>query len=497
MTAGNDWVDLDIRSMERTRRAERAEEARRDEAMRRRAEERQQRSAVADQEILAALEDDAGEGRPSAPPRSGEPAAAAVPAEPAPQRRPVPQVQSLHIENLKSLAGAHDIPLAPLTLVYGPNASGKSTVLHGLQLFLNAVKSGRHDALHMWDRAFETFQGSGVDQATAWDLVTRRAAADEPPADEPEPERLSLGVTFAGPGGRPARADLGYQPPYMDTLWHTSALGYAGGDRAVKDFWIHWEGWPTDTLTYSVSTLAGEKPKRVRADNQLFGGAHPELQDELFGIAAYLRYLGPHRGTPGEHYVAQRGPFRAHETWETPYGLRERLNQALTQLDVPYRFSDDRWGEGRRPARILPLQDKRSGVEVSLDQVGFGVSQLLPVVNTCVEASEQIICVEEPELHLHPRLQAGLGNLFAHAVLARGNQVIVETHSESILLRVRRLIRQGKFQPDEVAVIYVDNTADTGASVRRIRLGEQGELLDPWPAGFFDDSLDDVLGGWG
>jgi predicted ATPase len=172
----------------------------------------------------------------------------------------------------------------------------------------------------------------------------------------------------------------------------------------------------------------------------------------------------------------------------------------LSQLEIPYRFAGVRRyaiADGRRMADRLQLQDKRSGVEVGLDQVGYGVSQLLPVINICVEASEQIICVEEPELHLHPRLQAGLGNLFAHAVLARGNQVIVETHSESILLRIRRLIRSGKLQPDEVAVIYVDNNVDTGASVRRIRLGEQGELLDPWPTGFFDDSLDDVLGGWG
>lgn len=111
-----------------------------------------------------------------------------------------------------------------------------------------------------------------------------------------------------------------------------------------------------------------------------------------------------------------------------------------------------------------------------------------------MHAHAQVICVEEPELHLHPRLQAKLGNLFATSVLRRSNQVILETHSESILLRVRRLVRSGKLRPDEVAVLYVDNTSEAGASVRRLRLGEQGELLDPWPTGFFDDSLADILG---
>ena len=132
---------------------------------------------------------------------------------------------------------------------------------------------------------------------------------------------------------------------------------------------------------------------------------------------------------------------------------------------------------------------------MKLNQVGYGVSQLLPVIDACVHARQQVVCVEEPELHLHPRLQAKLGNLFATSAVTFGNQVIAETHSEGILLRLRRLIRVGSLHPDDVSVLYVDN-GDGGANIRRLRLGAQGELLDPWPTGFFDDSLDDVLGGW-
>lgn len=84
--------------------------------------------------------------------------------------------------------------------------------------------------------------------------------------------------------------------------------------------------------------------------------------------------------------------------------------------------------------------------------------------------------------------------MFATAVIRGRNQVIVETHSENILLRIRRLIRNGKLRPDEVAVLYVDNVDEAGATVRRLRLGDRGELLDPWPTGFFDDGLADILG---
>ena len=59
---------------------------------------------------------------------------------------------------------------------------------------------------------------------------------------------------------------------------------------------------------------------------------------------------------------------------------------------------------------------------------------------------------------------------------------------------MRRLMRSGRLLPDEVAVLYVDNTPEDGASVSRLRLGLQGEFLDPWPTGFFDDTLADILG---
>ncbi len=85
--------------------------------------------------------------------------------------------------------------------------------------------------------------------------------------------------------------------------------------------------------------------------------------------------------------------------------------------------------------------------------------------------------------------------MFVESVKEQGNQIIAETHSENILLRIRRLVREGTLSPDDVAVVYVDNTTD-GVAIRRLRLGSNGGLLDPWPSGFFDDSLDDLLGGW-
>jgi predicted ATPase len=151
--------------------------------------------------------------------------------------------------------------------------------------------------------------------------------------------------------------------------------------------------------------------------------------------------------------------------------------------DVPFPVDLDHW----------ELTDTRSGVRVRLEDVGYGVGQLLPIIDYCTRDGNQVICIEQPELHLHPRLQGNLGDLFVDSV-ARGNQVIAETHSENILLRVQRLVRQRRLAPEQVRVLYVDNTPDEGATVRRLDLGTDGDLLSPWPTGFFDDRLDDILG---
>ena len=236
-------------------------------------------------------------------------------------------------------------------------------------------------------------------------------------------------------------------------------------------------------------------------DAELFAHEDRRLQADLFEMAFLLKYLGPHRGNPGKAYDPASGVFNS--SWFDMYRKPQQsgfsefdlLNQMLDQLEIPYEFEQNPLSKLRNPLeQKWTLKDVRSGAPVALDQVGYGVSQLLPVIDVCVHARKQIICVEEPELHLHPRLQARLGNLFATAVVRGGNQLIVETHSESILLRIRRLIRGGQLHPEDVAVIYVDNTDEDGASIRRLRLGAQGELLDPWPTGFFDDGLADILG---
>jgi predicted ATPase len=121
---------------------------------------------------------------------------------------------------------------------------------------------------------------------------------------------------------------------------------------------------------------------------------------------------------------------------------------------------------------------------------------VLPIVVELLSRRESIIAVEQPETHLHPRLQARLADLFIDTTQegGRGNQLIVETHSEHLMLRVQRRIREGMLDASLVSIVYIDQDADGLATAKQLRLNDHGEFLDEWPNGFFDDRLEELFG---
>lgn len=148
---------------------------------------------------------------------------------------------------------------------------------------------------------------------------------------------------------------------------------------------------------------------------------------------------------------------------------------------------------------IMALEDVRRDppVLVSPRGVGFGVGQLLPIITQSLLSRDGLMLVEQPEVHLHPRLQAEVGDLFIDAVVSGGAQLLVETHSEHLVLRLLRRVREGILDPEDLAILYVDLDDEGNAFVRRLGVDADGDLEDGWPGGFFDERLTEVLGGRG
>jgi predicted ATPase len=122
-----------------------------------------------------------------------------------------------------------------------------------------------------------------------------------------------------------------------------------------------------------------------------------------------------------------------------------------------------------------------------LPDIGFGASQLLPVIVAGYYAPEEsLLIAEQPEIHLHPKAQTKLGDLFID-ISNHNKQLLVETHSEHILMRIQRRVADKTISNKRVALYYCE-PSKRGTSVRRINLDEYGQLQSDLPPSFFEES---------
>jgi AAA ATPase domain/Protein of unknown function (DUF3696) len=205
--------------------------------------------------------------------------------------------------------------------------------------------------------------------------------------------------------------------------------------------------------------------------------------------ADVMRVLDQEAGEEGWAYrVKDRPPYKD----EPPYEDMVKLLQSRLLDRDSLEFLD-----------ALVLVDRRSNTEVSHRDVGIGVSQVLPVLATCYASRNQIVAIEQPEIHLHPALQAELADLFIESALGdRQNTFILETHSEHLILRLLRRMRETydkklredlfPITPRDVSVLFVEREGSRSI-VREMPINDRGEFAKSWPGGFFEEGLREVL----
>ena len=143
--------------------------------------------------------------------------------------------------------------------------------------------------------------------------------------------------------------------------------------------------------------------------------------------------------------------------------------------------------------RIVARRKKRV---TNITDCGQGLQQVLPVVALCCwrksssSGIPSIDIIEQPELHLHDAAHASLGDLLLSAVDTGPGSIVVETHSEALLLRVRRRVAEGQVDPNRVSIVYVEDAGE-GSRIRPIRLTSSGEV-EWWPEGVFSEAFAEV-----
>lgn len=248
-----------------------------------------------------------------------------------------------------------------------------------------------------------------------------------------------------------------------------------------------------------------------------------------------LCYIGPLRKVPERNYKPANAPekFRwanglaAYDTLSfADDDFTDKVNKWLTRkerLDSGYSVKIKRYRELesdnpfmqaklhelspeeltnlRKSLLALPvnprllIRDEIRNIELMPQDIGVGISQVLPVVVAALHAKTGLVAIEQPELHIHPAFQVALGDLFIEQVCECPNLTfILETHSEHLMLRLLRRIRetyQGTNESlavthNDVAVLFV--TADKkGSRVVNIPIAEDGDFETDWPEGFFEE----------
>ena len=413
-------------------------------------------------------------------------------------------ITRLRVKNFKCLADTGELEIRPLTFLVGPNSSGKSSLLHVLTMLRQTVVSPEVSNPLVAN-------GPLVEAGAYPDFVFGHDARRDIEIEIESPKTgYWVGPIFF-------RAVFGYDAETTEIL--LKEVEFRKGDDLVLAVRADVGGKHHGELRYVESgerkteRFAGVERVRFwfRPSDPALGAAIGRLCDPEHQIPpevwfvrhlTAMAYIGPLREsfqrayiTPGQAPldVGVRGENTADVLWAAQRSKKgmlasvaERTPEWLAKLNMAERLRLDSLGESNQYR--VQLTDPSSGLEVNVADVGFGASQTLPIiVQSFYTMPGGAMLLEQPEIHLHPKAQSLLGDLFIEAAEGRDRTFIIETHSEHILARVRRGIAEGRVSREDVAIYYFEAAAN-GTQIREVTLNDNGQYVD-FPEGFFEEDV--------
>lgn len=420
------------------------------------------------------------------------------------------KLDSVQVKNLRCFKDSGEIELADLNVFIGPNNAGKSTLLGAIELLFRS--SSTPDPLALAEHAAFASFSSVV--RNNWGPSSPKPTSIEISAKWGFPESLiehlkqetsikpysSLKVTYDCKK-HPARADtMVARVEYRPTERKDSLVLEADADDP-RLFFV--SGWPKEQQ-YPVMFYGHTPMMRLR-------GGDKKKKRSAYEIAEFLEYMPLYRTSPFVIIRPMRPVPRTVYVLDDPLLTPDQRELVTELLRI---FSHSEKQDERTKTRIiesfrlmgladniqvLPVSSKSRQVaeirvasksarsQVTIADVGFGVSQVLPLITSEASLSEGNLIAYQPEVHLHPFAQSRLGDIFINSI-QRGNRVFVETHSIPLVLRLQTLIAKGEVAPDRVKVYCVECDGDS-SRVRGIKFDEKGSPKIKWPSGFLDTNL--------
>jgi len=449
-------------------------------------------------------------------------------------------LQKLRIKNFKLWEDTHTIHMAPITLFFGVNSSGKSSIGQFLMMLKQTVESpdrkavfnpgGKNSAVQLGsyqEMVFHRKSENNISFEYQWNFKETLKFTD------PVYKKSYTGETLSFE----AKIGLIDKDQHSPTLNRLKYCLFQNGDQTLE---IGMERRPETRSEYKVEAK-GYSLKREKGRAWYHGApikfyGFPDIYVAYYQNVDFVQdinlrheklfrslcYLGPLRtkaerlyswtgsepesvGYSGENTVAAilaarnrkialKKPKAQRASPQKPF--EEIIAIKLKEMGLIEEFKVNPISQERQEYEVK-VRSKGSIDWVDLPDVGFGISQVLPVLVQCFYAPHgSIIIMEQPEIHLHPSAQSALADVMIDAIYSRENgtdrdiQLIIETHSEHFLRRLQRRIAEDWISQEKVSAYFAD-IATTPATLKPLQIDLFGNILN-WPDNFFGDQMEDI-----
>ena len=399
------------------------------------------------------------------------------------------ELRKLGIERYKGYTQRAEVQLAPLTILVGPNNSGKTALAQAIQLLAGGLTPSGPDASEPLP-----LESGGIRHGETFeDLVTGRTMHGQlrmsaTLVDDTGETSLSATIRNVMTPNRPSARQI--------AEWRLAS----GGNEIVAQR----QGFD-DRADYRIS-VSGSAPQ----PRQLVWRGLLPLQPGNLADWAEARVHALRNWAPGvRHLQCPRSllasPFVTPENSPTVLGPNGQQAPLALAADHELRESVRKWyrdafGETIDVAAQGSYSELVAGspardTNVRLVQSGRGLSHVLPVVVmalTAAAAGPGVDVIEHPEAELHPAAHAKVAELLLANLPGPIRPMVVETHSEMMLLRARRWVAEGRLPAGNVLVYWIHAEPGSGSVPRKIAIDERGEM-ESWPDGVFIEDYEEIM----
>ena len=424
----------------------------------------------------------------------------------------------IRVKNFKSWADSGEVVLAPLTGFFGTNSSGKSSLLQLLLLLKQSI--GSDDVLFFGDASSLVNLGSFGDVIHGHDtdasLALEYGCKPQEPVVTEVARQMPDGTTKEFPVSiRHFTFNISVRG--LTNSLSVESFRYGFNSREVPD--IQWKDDRLSRIDLRGIDWRGKEQRRKLEIRDWPGSSiFNYYLFEPFTSASerqfsHVYYLGPARITPQRRYhwegthphdtglwgdktvdalLSSRVlPLKASDKEDT-VPIEEQISKWLHEMEFAHSFSLDLSPNGDGRDYEVRIKKDLVSPAVTLADMGYGLSQFLPVLVLCYYAPEgSTLILEQPGIHLHPKVQSQLADLLIEVVTERNLQVLVESHSEHLLNRLQRRIAEEQISVDKTSLYFCRNQGGVSAC-ERLEIDEFGNIAN-WPENFFGNEMGDLL----